>query len=150
MNNWTEKHIKALKAQRKIRDYHFHKKAKKDSTKNRKNPPICKTQSKEKDWMAWNIMYWCNQHALEFKTEFKFDEFRRWKFDWCIPALKIGIEYEGLMSEKSRHTTAKGFTGDTEKYNQAQQLGWKVLRFTALNYKDLISELNKNLCNLPT
>ena len=29
--------------------------------------------------------------------------------------------------------------------NAAQALGWKVLRFTALNYKDLITELNKNV-----
>ena len=47
------------------------------------------------------------------------------------------------MSKKSRHVTAKGFTGDTEKYNAAQSLDWKVLRYTVLNYETLICELNK-------
>ena len=149
MNKWTEKHIKDLKAQRKIRDYHFHKKTKKDSTKNRKNPPAIKRQSKEKDWMAWNLMYWCNQHAVELKTELRFDEKRKYRFDWAIPALKIAIEYEGgIFMQNSGHNTAAHYTKDTDKYNLAQQLGWKVLRFTALNYKDLITELNKNLCKL--
>ena len=144
MTNWTENHIKALKVQHKILGYQFNQKVKKYYTKDGKNIPVQKKESKEKDWMAWNLMYWCNQHAVELKSEFRFDEVRKWRFDFCIPSLMIGIEYEGLMSEKSRHTTAKGFTGDTEKYNQAQQLGWKVLRFTALNYKTLITELNKN------
>lgn len=80
-----------------------------------------------------------------YETEFKFHPKRKWRFDFCIPELKIAIEYEGLMSEKSRHTTITGFTNDSEKYNAAQILGWRVLRYTALNYKSLSEDLNNLL-----
>ena len=63
--------------------------------------------------------------------EHKFHQVRRWRFDWAYPDHKIAIEYEGLMSRKSRHTTISGFTADCEKYNSAAQLGWRVYRFTA-------------------
>jgi hypothetical protein len=69
----------------------------------------------------------------------------KFRFDWAIPDLKIAIEYEGLFSEKSRHTTVKGYTKDCIKYNLAALLGWKVLRYTALNYKELDKDLIKIL-----
>jgi len=52
----------------------------------------------------------------------------------AIPALKVAVEYEGIYG-KSRHTTMSGYTGDCEKYNEAQILGWRVLRFTAKNIR---------------
>jgi len=80
------------------------------------------------------------------KNELKFSPDRKFKFDYAIASLtgneiRIGIEYEGLMSEKSGHTTVIGYTSNTEKYNLACILGWKVLRYTALNYKNLESDL---------
>lgn len=78
-----------------------------------------------------------------FVTEHKFCDTRRFKFDWAIIDHKIGIEYEGLMSDKSRHTTISGFSKDTQKYNLAQSLGWRVLRYTALNYGSLEVDLKK-------
>ena len=77
-------------------------------------------------------------------SEHLFHPTRKWRFDWVIPTHKIAIEYEGLMSAKSRHTTIKGFSGDCEKYNEAVKLGWRVLRYTAVNYKNLDRDL-KNL-----
>ena len=46
----------------------------------------------------------------------------------AIPGKKIAIEYEGIVADKSRHTNIKGYTEDSNKYNEAQKLGWKVLR----------------------
>jgi hypothetical protein len=83
-----------------------------------------------------------------FVSELKFDEFRRYRFDWAIPDLKIAIEYEGLNSEKSRHTTKKGYTGDCEKYNKATIQGWKILRYTALNYSDFAQDIKVFLSKL--
>ncbi len=77
----------------------------------------------------------------DYTEEFKFHPTRKWRFDWAIPEMKCAIEYEGLMSKKSRHTTIKGFSGDCEKYNEAVKLGWKVLRYTALNYNNLQEDL---------
>jgi len=79
----------------------------------------------------------------EYVKELKFDTERRWKADWAIPELKTLIEYEGLISKKSRHTTISGYSNDTIKYNKAAILGWKVLRYTALTYKNIENDLNK-------
>ena len=58
---------------------------------------------------------------------------RKFHFDYAIEHLKIAIEYEGIISDKSRHTNIVGYTRDTEKYNLAANMGWVVLRFTAIN-----------------
>lgn len=83
----------------------------------------------------------------DFVTEHKFDSVRRFRFDWAIIDLKIAIEYEGLFSEKSGHTTVGGFTEDCIKYNLAIANGWRVLRYTALNYKNLETDLLKIINN---
>ena len=101
-----------------------------------------KSLGKQKTWMQFRLHQFAETNKLQLEAEYKFHDERRWRFDWCFPTLKISIEYEGIFSAKSRHTTAKGFTGDTEKYNAAQQLGWKVYRYTAINYLDLMIELN--------
>lgn len=89
------------------------------------------------------IEHFIKSSGLEFEKEFKFSADRKFKFDYAIPLLKIGLEYEGLMSAKSRHTTATGYSKDCEKYNLAQIEGWKVLRYTALNYTQLEKDLQK-------
>lgn len=83
--------------------------------------------------------------GIPFEQEYKFHPERKWRFDFAIPSKKIAIEYEGLMSDKSRHTTVQGFSNDSEKYNQAQLLGWKVLRYTALTYTKLASDLRTDI-----
>lgn len=85
--------------------------------------------------------------GIEYVKEKKFHPDRRWKFDFAIPSKMIAIEYEGLMSDKSRHTSITGFSKDSEKYNKAQQLGWKVFRYTALTYKNLVTDLRTEINN---
>jgi hypothetical protein len=80
--------------------------------------------------------------GIEYVTEHRFHEMRKFRFDIAILDIKVGIEYEGLMSEKSRHTTIEGFTMDCIKYNLAQLNGWKVLRYTAKNYRDFGSDIH--------
>ena len=83
-------------------------------------------------------------------TEFEFAKPRKYRADVSINVItpkglqKILIEYEGLMSKKARHTTPTGYTNDCDKYNLATSLGYKVYRYTALNYKN-IHELIKQL-----
>lgn len=79
--------------------------------------------------------------GLEFQEEYKFDEVRKFRFDWAIEELKLGIEYEGIFSEKSGHTTISGYTKDVTKYNLATKLGWQILRYTAENYLDIENDL---------
>lgn len=79
--------------------------------------------------------------GIEFETEFKFHEKRKWRFDIAIPERLLGIEYEGIFCKKSRHTTISGFTGDIEKYNTASAMGWTILRYTAKNYLDVVDDV---------
>jgi len=80
---------------------------------------------------------------LPFVEEHKFHPKRKWRFDFAIPSRMIAIEYEGIFSEKSGHTTHKGYIKDTEKYNEAAKLGWTVLRYTAKTYKEVIDDIDQ-------
>lgn len=84
---------------------------------------------------------------IEYKKEHVFSDSRQFRFDLCFEykGRKIAVEYEGLMSKKSRHTTRTGYTNDTIKYNLAQLEGWIVLRYTALSHKHFIDDLTKIL-----
>ena len=82
---------------------------------------------------------------LQVTEEHVFHPTRKWRFDFAIVEKKIAIEYEGIFNGKSRHTTVDGYTGDTEKYNEAAKLGWKVLRYTAKSYGKLIEDLKEIL-----
>lgn len=139
--NWTEKHLRGLLFQKKIRSYQAPEK------KSGGTPALPQPKSKAITWLDWNLQYWCNEKALTLEKEFKFCD-RGWRFDYCIPALKIAIEFEGGIfqqynDQKSGHGTAKHFTKDTDKYNRAAVLGWKVLRVTALNYTTILKTLSE-------
>lgn len=96
----------------------------------------------EVQWIHWQLKYWCIEKGYKLEKEYRFSK-RRFRFDFAIPEFKLAVEYDGLMSEKSGHTTLKGFTSDTEKINMAISSGWKVLRFTVLNYKQVLQEVEK-------
>ena len=76
------------------------------------------------------------RHTLESFTgcqvvaEHKFHDVRKWRIDFAIVDLKIGIEIEGGVWANGRHTRGKGFIDDMEKYNATVTLGWVILRFT--------------------
>lgn len=94
-------------------------------------------------WMGGQLAAWALESGIMVEREYKFHPERKWRADFAIPDKKILVEYEGINSEKSRHTTITGYTGDSEKYNAAQAFGFKVLRFTCRNYKTVIKELDK-------
>ena len=96
-------------------------------------------------WMWGQLAWWSLDRKIEVVKEHRFHPERKWRFDFAVPEKMIGIEYDGLQNAKSRHTTLVGFTGDTEKMNAAQALGWKVLRFTVKNYKNVLKELEKQI-----
>jgi hypothetical protein len=81
------------------------------------------------------------QKKIEFVTEYRFHPVRKWRFDYAIPDKMIAIEYNGIMSAKSRHTTVIGYSNDLEKINQAQLLGWKVLQYTPLTVWQLVDDI---------
>lgn len=78
---------------------------------------------------------------VDFVQELVFHSVRKFRFDFAIPNMKIAIEYEGLNSEKSGHTTLKGYTEDCVKYNLAAIDGWSMLRYTAVNVEEFAKDL---------
>lgn len=81
------------------------------------------------DLLAWHI----RAHALpQPETEYRFDEGRRWRFDFAWPAEFVAVEVEGgtWVVGGARHTSPAGFAADCEKYNRATLAGWRVLRVT--------------------
>lgn len=71
--------------------------------------------------------------GVNYFQEYQFLTFRKFKFDFAIPAFKIAMEIEGgldrFKQHESRHTNFQGFRNDCEKYNLASATGWILLRF---------------------
>lgn len=63
--------------------------------------------------------------------EYRFDPNRRWRFDFAWPDARVGVEIEGGVWSRGRHTRGSGYQADCDKYNAATLLGWRVLRYTA-------------------
>lgn len=142
MKHWSQKHITELQKSGKIRGYIIHEKQKGHSA-GRNILRKGSQKSKALDWLDWNLIYWSNEKALQMEKEYQFCE-RGWRFDYAWPALKIAVEYEGgIFMQKSGHNTAKHYTKDTEKYNKAAVLGWRIIRVTAMNYTTAIKHLNE-------
>jgi len=83
------------------------------------------------------------RHAGHALGEYQFHEGRRWRFDWCIPALKVAVEVDGgnLMCRRTRtgrYIAVGGHTQDADyrKLNAATLDGWRVLRFTTTMLRD--------------
>lgn len=84
---------------------------------------------------------WLKYSGIEYVKEYKFHPKRKWRADIAIPSLNVLIEYEGISSRKSRHTTITGFTNDCEKYNAAALMGFKVLRYTVINKSQFFKDI---------
>jgi very-short-patch-repair endonuclease len=70
------------------------------------------------------------------EPEFRFHPTRRWRFDRAWPDKSIAVEVDGAVYTGGRHTRGAGFEKDMEKLNEAQILGWRVLRFSSGMVKD--------------
>lgn len=137
MKQWTKKDIEKLKLKNNLKDL-----------PQKSNALLKKVTSKSKisvEKETIKTLLWVLHREgkiPEYVEELVFDDVRKFRFDWAITSLKIAIEYEGIFSNKSRHTTISGYTEDCEKYNLAIANGWRVLRYTAINYTNLQKDLN--------
>ena len=138
--SWTRKDIEKLKL-----GNNLHKKPKESNVLASKSIVNGKI-SVEKESIK-TLLWVLNREGVipNYVEELQFHKVRKFRFDWAIPSLMIAIEYEGIFSKKSGHTTISGYTKDCQKYNLAQIEGWKVLRYTALNYTNLEKDLKKIL-----
>lgn len=60
---------------------------------------------------------------------------RKWALDFAFLEHRIALEVEGGYAIGGRHTSAKGFLADAEKYNTLALLGWRLLRVTPRDVK---------------
>ncbi|MDR2084362.1 MAG: hypothetical protein LBP67_05145 [Bacteroidales bacterium] len=92
---------------------------------------------------------YARDQGLNVVKEHRFDQIRRWKFDYAITEHKIAIEVEGGIWKYGRHNRASGFLLDMEKYNTAAMQGWLLLRvqpndLCTQNTINMIKETIKN------
>lgn len=131
---WSLKDIEQLQAAGKIKGF-------REIKPKANSRPATKKLAKAAPKSLGHIMKVLETAGIAYQTEYVFAKPRKFRFDIAIPEKRIAIEYEGLMSKKSRHTTVTGYTNDATKYNLAQSLGWKVYRYTTLNCKDFENDL---------
>ena len=130
--NWNKEILKKLEKEGKIKSLHVP-----PEPKNKVKIP--KSIGKYK----LHLISVLEDSGLKFIPEFRFHPVREFRFDWALPDLMVAVEYEGIFSEKSGHTTLSGYTKDVVKYNLATKLGWKVLRYTADNYLEFAADLQE-------
>lgn len=134
---WTIQHIEAL-ARKGLKVESFSQKTEFIAPKVKVNAVKVKSEPEGLQYIKQTLQLL----KVPFETEHRFHSTRKFRFDVAFPEHKIAIEYEGLVSEKSRHTTIEGYTNDCRKYNLAQIEGWKVLRYTAANYKEFFHDID--------
>lgn len=100
-----------------------------------------KYSNKEKDHIELVLI----ALKIGYIKEYQFIKERKFRFDWAITYKKIAIEYNGIMSEKSRHTSIIGYSNDMSKINLATINGWRVLQYTPLNYMNFGNDIEKLL-----
>jgi len=61
-------------------------------------------------------------------AEYRFAPPRRWRFDFCWPSHRLGLEFDGgqWCANGGRHNR----DSDRDKLNHASALGWRCLRFS--------------------
>jgi hypothetical protein len=78
----------------------------------------------------------------EVETEWRFHATRRWRFDFAVPSRRIAVEYQGHgkmaggSGHVGGHASVTGLSGDAEKFNAAEILGWRLILFTALHFQE--------------
>lgn len=76
--------------------------------------------------------------GLSFSSEYKFHPARKWRFDFAIPEYKIAIEIEGGIWLIGRHNRPISMIKDFEKYNEAAKLGWRILKYTPEQVRNVV------------
>lgn len=145
MKPWSIAHLDKLKAEGKIKGYSVQTRKKEVETPNGRivTKAFRKPTSKAKEWIEKNLLYWCSAKGYTVIEEYRFNPERKWRSDWYIPQLNCLLEFEGgVFQQNGGHNSVKDYTKDLNKYNSAIQLGFRLIRLNAINYKSLLTELN--------
>ncbi len=88
-----------------------------------------------------NIEFRLKSLNVEYIKEFLPIVGHQFRSDFYVPSLNLLIEFEGIVSNKSRHTTILGYSKDCEKYNLISLAGYKLLRYTTITVHNLGPDL---------
>lgn len=90
--------------------------------------------------MAWHVLGDPNDMPMR-ELHFALGSKRKWRFDFAWVDCRVAVEIEGGTFAGGRHNTGAGHFTDCDKYNEAVERGWALLRFTAQHLrKDLVKE----------
>lgn len=145
MSSKIDERLADLKSKGLIKDYTIDQDNQTEASKQLKKAKR-KKKGKGKEFIEKYLFVMVAEDKIDHgdvKTEHVFHEERQWRFDYALLSWKIAIEYEGLHSDKSGHTTIDGYNEDTLKYNAATIDGWKVLRYTANTYRTMPGDIRK-------
>ena len=86
------------------------------------------------------LRLWTDAGGPPLEREFKFHSKRRWRADFYHAPTKTLVEIEG-GAFNGRHTKAKGFLADAEKYLAAYLAGFALVRLTApqLTHENIVA-----------
>ena len=76
-----------------------------------------------------------------WQCEWRFHKTRLWRFDYAHPGYGIGIEIQGGIFIKGKHSRGAGQLKDWEKYNAAQLMGWKVLQYSPQQLQIMVNDV---------
>lgn len=71
-----------------------------------------------------------------YEREYRFTAPRKWRFDFAWPEKMLAVEIEGGIWTQGRHTRPMGYAADLEKYNAAQCMGWRILRYAQPSFNE--------------
>lgn len=83
--------------------------------------------------LAWQIKV---DGLPEPEHQHRFDDSRRWRFDFAWPGCMVAVEVNGGEWIEGRHNRGGGMAADYEKLNAAVIAGWRVLQFTGGQVRD--------------
>lgn len=75
----------------------------------------------------------CTKDEILF--EYKFSEGRGWRFDVCLPELRVAMEISG-GNWTGGHRRGKAQEDEYDKLNHAQMDGWRVFQWTNQQVSD--------------
>jgi len=88
-------------------------------------------------------------YGLECFPEYQFHPERRWRIDFFFKGkISVGLEVEGGVYVRGRHTSPQGFLADIEKYNAFTERGIFLLRTTPKDLDIYKLYIEKNLLEL--
>lgn len=107
---------------------------------------MAKSQPSDDFLLLWRMLG-ASRHAgliyPEPERELRFHPRREWRFDFAWRDACVALEMEGGIFVGGGHTRGVHYSGDCEKYNHAQLLGWAVMRMTPLSLRPTAPKYTK-------